>query len=110
MLSGGNQQKVVLAREVSLSPAVIIAMQPTRGLDVGASEYVLRALIAERDRGAAILHISTELEEILGVCDRVAVMFGGALMGIVRPEDATSEQVGLMMAGALHLIPASEPP
>ena len=109
-LSGGNQQKVVLAREVSLSPAVIIAMQPTRGLDVGASEYVLRALIAERDRGAAILHISTELEEILGVCDRVAVMFGGALMGIVRPEDATSEQVGLMMAGALHLIPASEPP
>jgi general nucleoside transport system ATP-binding protein len=107
-LSGGNQQKVVLAREVSMSPSVIIAMQPTRGLDVGASEYVLRAIVAQRDRGAAILHVSTELEEILGVCDRVAVMFGGELMGIVPSEDATHEQLGLMMAGVFRLNPTPE--
>ncbi|TMJ10435.1 MAG: ABC transporter ATP-binding protein [Bacillati bacterium ANGP1] len=105
-LSGGNQQKVVLAREVSLTPAVIIAMQPTRGLDVGASEYILRELIAQRDRGAAILHLSTELEETLAGSDRVGVMFGGELMGIVRPEDVSYEQLGLMMAGALRLNPA----
>jgi ABC-type uncharacterized transport system ATPase subunit len=108
-LSGGNQQKVVLAREVSLTPSVIIAMQPTRGLDVGASEYILRALIAQRDRGAAVLHISTELEEVLSVSDRVAVMFAGELMGIVRPGDVSYEQLGLMMAGALRLNPMAEP-
>ena len=80
-------------------------MQPTRGLDVGASEYILRELIAQRDRGAAILHLSTELEETLAGSDRVGVMFGGELMGIVRPEDVSYEQLGLMMAGALRLNP-----
>jgi simple sugar transport system ATP-binding protein len=108
-LSGGNLQKVVLAREVSLMPAVIIAMQPTRGLDVGAAEYILRQLLAQRDRGAAVLHISTELDEVLAISDRVAVLFGGELMGIVRPETTSDEQLGLMMAGALRLNALDEP-
>lgn len=108
-LSGGNQQKVILAREVSLMPTVIIAMQPTRGLDVGASEYILRELIAQRDRGTAVLHISTELEEVLTASDRVAVMFAGELMGIVRPGDVSYEQLGLMMAGALRPTPPTNP-
>jgi general nucleoside transport system ATP-binding protein len=106
-LSGGNQQKVVLAREVSLAPSVVVAMQPTRGLDIGASEFILRELIAQRDRGA-VLHLSTELEETLAVSDRVAVMFRGQLMGVVRPDDVSYEQLGLMMAGALRLDPAPE--
>ena len=108
-LSGGNQQKVILAREVSLTPTVIIAMQPTRGLDVGASEYILRELIAQRDRGAAVLYISTELEEVITISDRVAVMFAGELMGIIRPGDISHAELGLMMAGALRLNPAAGP-
>ncbi|MDX2098699.1 MAG: ABC transporter ATP-binding protein [Leptolyngbyaceae cyanobacterium bins.59] len=98
-LSGGNQQKVVLARELGRNPAVIIAMQPTRGLDVGATESVQQCLLAERDRGAAILYISTELEEVMAMGDRIAVMEGGRFVEVLDGATATSEQIGFLMAG-----------
>jgi simple sugar transport system ATP-binding protein len=98
-LSGGNQQKVVLARELSGEPGLIIAMQPTRGLDVGATEYVQKALLAERARGAAILYISTELEEVMAMGDRIAVMYEGQFIATLDVRTTTLEQVGLLMAG-----------
>ncbi|HEY9615307.1 MAG TPA: ABC transporter ATP-binding protein, partial [Microcoleaceae cyanobacterium] len=98
-LSGGNQQKVVLARELSGEPKLIIAMQPTRGLDVGATEYVQQALLAERNRGTAILYISTELEEVLAMSDRIAVMYAGQFVEILEAAQATREAIGLLMAG-----------
>lgn len=98
-LSGGNQQKVVLARELSGEPVLIVAMQPTRGLDVGATEYVQRSLLSERDRGAAILYISTELEEVMAMSDRIAVMYSGQFVDILDAATATVEEVGLLMAG-----------
>jgi simple sugar transport system ATP-binding protein len=101
-LSGGNQQKVVLARELSENPDLIIAAYPTRGLDVGATEFVENRLLEQRARGAAILYISTELEEILNLSDRIAVIHRGQIMGIVRPAEVTPEVIGLMMAGTHH--------
>ncbi|MGA7933949.1 MAG: ABC transporter ATP-binding protein [Kovacikia sp.] len=98
-LSGGNQQKVVLARELAGQPGLIIAMQPTRGLDVGATEYVQTALLIERARGAAILYISTELEEVMTISDRIAVMYEGQFVEILDASTATIEQVGLLMTG-----------
>lgn len=98
-LSGGNQQKVVLARELSGEPALIVAMQPTRGLDVGATEYVQQRLLAERERGAAILYISTELEEVMAMSDRIAVMYEGQFVDILDAATATVEQVGYLMTG-----------
>jgi simple sugar transport system ATP-binding protein len=101
-LSGGNQQKVVVARELAENPDLIIAAHPTRGLDVGATEFVENQLLEQRSRGAAILYISTELEEILNLSDRIAVIHRGEIMGIVRPTEVTPEELGLMMAGTLH--------
>jgi len=98
-LSGGNQQKVVLARELSGEPMLIVAMQPTRGLDVGATEYVQQCLLAERERGAAILYISTELEEVMAMSDRIAVMYEGEFVDVLDTTTATMEQVGYLMAG-----------
>lgn len=98
-LSGGNQQKVVLARELAGEPRLIIAMQPTRGLDVGATELVHQKLLAERGRGAAILYISTELEEVIAISDRIAVMYKGKFMDILDPEKTTVEEIGLLMGG-----------
>jgi simple sugar transport system ATP-binding protein len=98
-LSGGNQQKVVAARELSRPVKLVVASQPTRGLDVGSIEYVHRRIIEERNRGVAVLLISSELDEILALADRVAVMFRGAVVGIVPPS-AGRERIGLMMAGA----------
>lgn len=98
-LSGGNQQKVVLARELSGEPILIVAMQPTRGLDVGATEYVQQCLLAERERGAAILYISTELEEVMAMSDRIAVMYEGQFVDILDAATATVEQVGYLMTG-----------
>ncbi|MFB2919771.1 ABC transporter ATP-binding protein [Aerosakkonema funiforme] len=98
-LSGGNQQKVVLARELSGNPALIVAMQPTRGLDVGATEYVQQCLLAERQKGAAILYISTELEEVMAMSDRIAVMYEGQFVDILDAATATVEQVGYLMTG-----------
>ncbi|OMH23898.1 heme ABC transporter ATP-binding protein [Tersicoccus phoenicis] len=98
-LSGGNQQKVVLARELSRPLKLFIASQPTRGLDVGSIEFVHRRIIAERDRGTPVLIVSTELDEVIQLADRIAVIFHGRLMGIVDA-DTPRETLGLMMAGA----------
>jgi ABC-type uncharacterized transport system ATPase subunit len=97
-LSGGNQQKVVLARELSRPLAALIANQPTRGVDVGAIEFLHSRLVAERDRGTAVLIVSTELDEVVALADRIAVMYRGKIVGIV-PADTSREVLGLMMAG-----------
>jgi simple sugar transport system ATP-binding protein len=97
LLSGGNLQRVILAREISGHPALLVAVQPTRGLDVGAIEGIHKLLLAEREAGAAILLISEELEELFSLSDRVAVIYEGRLMGEVRDPDM--ETVGLMMTG-----------
>jgi simple sugar transport system ATP-binding protein len=102
-LSGGNQQKVVLARELSRPLSVLVASQPTRGVDVGAIEFLHKRLVAERDRGTAVLIVSTELDEVAALADRVAVMYRGRIVGIVPP-DTSREVLGLMMAG----VPAEE--
>jgi ABC-type uncharacterized transport system ATPase subunit len=98
-LSGGNQQKAIVARELDGDPAVLVANQPTRGVDVGAIEFIHKQLLAERDRGAAILLLSLELDEIHQLADRIVVMYDGRIMGEVAAEDATDEQLGLWMAG-----------
>ncbi len=98
-LSGGNQQKVILAREVSRDPLVLIAAQPTRGLDVGAIEGVHRQLVRLRNEGKAVLLISLELDEILSLSDRIAVMHDGEIVGVLNGAEATREQLGLMMTG-----------
>lgn len=98
-LSGGNQQKVVLARELMNQPSSIVAMQPTRGLDVGATASVQQRLLAERARGAAIIYISTELEEIMAMSDRIAVMYRGEFVGLLTANAATVEEVGKLIAG-----------
>jgi len=98
-LSGGNAQKMVLARELSRNPQVLIAAQPTRGLDVSAIEYVHKTLVEKRDAGMAILLISTELDEIFNLSDRIAVMYEGEIIGIMDREEADLYTIGLMMAG-----------
>jgi simple sugar transport system ATP-binding protein len=98
-LSGGNQQKVIIAREFSRPLRLLIASQPTRGLDVGSIEYVHHQIVQKRDNGAAVLLVSTELDEILALSDRIAVMFQGKIVGIVDAALATKEQLGLMMGG-----------
>ncbi|MFN2113672.1 MAG: ABC transporter ATP-binding protein [Anaerolineales bacterium] len=98
-LSGGNIQKVVVARELSRQPRVIIAAQPTRGLDVGATEYVRERLLEERKSGTGVLLISEDLDEILALADRIAVLYEGQIMGVVPREEATPEKLGLLMAG-----------
>jgi simple sugar transport system ATP-binding protein len=97
-LSGGNQQKVVLARELSRPIKVLVASQPTRGLDVGSIEYMHQRIVAERDKGVAVLIVSSELDEVLALGDRIAVMYRGRITGIVEPE-AGRNRIGLMMAG-----------
>ena len=98
-LSGGNIQKLLLARELSRKPKVVVAAQPTRGLDVGATEYVHQVLIDQRAEGTAILLISEDLDEVLALSDRIIVIYEGEIMGEVLTEKATPEQLGLMMAG-----------
>ncbi|HYK68290.1 MAG TPA: ABC transporter ATP-binding protein [Streptosporangiaceae bacterium] len=98
-LSGGNQQKVILAREVGRSIRLLIASQPTRGLDVGSIEFVHRRIVAERDAGAAVLIVSSELDEIYALADRIAVMYEGKITGI-RPPTVSVTELGLLMAGA----------
>ncbi len=100
LLSGGNQQKVVVAREFSVPVQLVIAAQPTRGLDVGSIEYIHRRIVEQRDAGAAIVIVSTELDEVLAVGDRIAVMFDGRIVGILEGDDATYENLGLLMGGA----------
>lgn len=98
-LSGGNLQKIILARELSASPRAVVAAQPTRGLDVGAIEYVHRRILEARDRGAGILLISEDLDEVFALSDRIAVIYEGRIMGITDRESADREQVGLWMSG-----------
>jgi simple sugar transport system ATP-binding protein len=97
-LSGGNKQKVVLARELSRDVKVVVASQPTRGLDVGSIEFVHERILAERASGRAILLISTELDEVIALADRIAVIYRGEILGVVEPS-VTREKLGLMMAG-----------
>ena len=97
-LSGGNQQKVILAREIDRDPKVLIAAQPTRGLDVGAIEFVHRRMVEERDEGRGVLLVSLELEEILSLSDRILVMYEGEIVGEFPPT-ATEEQLGVAMTG-----------
>jgi simple sugar transport system ATP-binding protein len=98
-LSGGNQQKVIVAREFSRPIELLIASQPTRGLDVGSIEYIHSQIIKKRDEGTGVLLVSSELDEILALSDRIAVMFKGQIMAIVDAASATKEQLGLLMAG-----------
>lgn len=101
-MSGGNQQKAIIAREVDRSPSLLIAGQPTRGLDVGAIEFIHKKLIEERDKGRAVLLVSLELDEVMNVSDRIAVIYEGKIVGIVEAKKATERQLGLMMAGSNH--------
>ncbi len=98
-LSGGNIQKLIMARELSRQPDVLIAAQPTRGVDIGASEYIHQRLLAQREAGTAILLISEDLDEVLALSDRIAVIYEGRIMGIIPRQDAASEKIGLLMAG-----------
>lgn len=98
-LSGGNQQKVIVGREMALGPDIIIAVQPTRGLDVGAIEYIHKRLVEHRDKGKAVLLVSFELDEVFNLSDRIAVMNSGELIDIVQTSATNEEEVGLMMAG-----------
>jgi simple sugar transport system ATP-binding protein len=98
-LSGGNVQKLIMARELSRKPSVLIASQPTRGVDIGSTEYIHRCLIAQRAEGTATILISEDLDEVRNLSDRIAVMYEGRVMGIVTREEASVERLGLMMAG-----------
>ena len=99
-MSGGNQQKAIIAREIDKDPRLLIAVQPTRGLDVGAIEYIHRQIVAERDAGKAVLLVSLELDEVMTVPDRILVMYEGEIVGELDPKKTTVEELGLYMAGA----------
>ena len=99
-LSGGNLQKIIMARELSGSPSLIVVHQPTRGLDIAASEYVRRRLVQERDRGAGVLLMSEDLDEIFQLADRIAVIFDGRIVAVAEPDATTLEEIGMHMAGA----------
>lgn len=98
-LSGGNQQKAIIAREIDRSPDLLIAAQPTRGLDVGAIEFIHRKLIEERDKGRAVLLVSLELDEVMNVSDRIAVIYEGKIVAVVDPKQTDEKELGLLMAG-----------
>lgn len=98
-LSGGNQQKAIIAREIDRNPELLVVSQPTRGLDVGAIEYIHKRLIEQRDKGKAVLLVSFELDEILNVSDRIAVIHSGEIVGIVDPKETSENELGLLMAG-----------
>ncbi len=98
-LSGGNQQKVIVARELSKPLSLLVAAQPTRGLDVGSIEYVHRQMVNQRNEGLGVLIVSSELDEVFALGDRIAVMYQGQITGIVSP-DTSREDIGLLMAGA----------
>ena len=99
-MSGGNQQKAIIAREIDKDPELLVAIQPTRGLDVGAIEYIHKQLIAQRDSGKAVLLVSLELDEVMSVSDRILVMYEGEIVGELKPHETTLEELGLYMAGA----------
>ena len=98
-LSGGNQQKLIVAREMDQNPKLLIAAQPTRGIDVGSIEFIHQRLIRARDAGKAVLVISADLEEVLNLADRIAVMYEGRIVGVLDPAQATEKRLGAMMTG-----------
>jgi simple sugar transport system ATP-binding protein len=102
-LSGGNIQKLIMARELSARPRVLLASQPTRGVDVGAGHYIHTRLIEQRDAGTAILIVSEDLDEVLSLSDRVLVMYEGEIIAEARPRESTREALGLMMAGSRNV-------
>lgn len=99
-MSGGNQQKAIIAREIDKNPDLLVAVQPTRGLDVGAIEYIHSQLVAQRDKGKAVLLVSLELDEVMDVSDRILVMYEGEIVGQLNPKEITVEELGLYMSGA----------
>ncbi len=107
-MSGGNQQKAIVAREISLGPDVLIAVQPTRGLDVGAIEYIHRQIIQARDNGKAVLLVSLELDEVMNVSDRILVMYEGEMVAEVNAAETTAQELGLYMSGANRQKPHAE--
>ena len=99
-MSGGNQQKAIIAREIDKDPKLLVAVQPTRGLDVGAIEYIHRQIVAQRDKGKAVLLVSLELDEVMNLSDRILVMYEGEIVGEFDPKTTTVQELGLYMAGA----------
>ena len=97
--SGGNQQKIILSRELNKNPKILLVGQPTRGVDIGAIEFIHQRLIDMRDKGVAILLVSVELEEVLSLSDRIIVMFDGKIVGEKTNQDVTDREIGLLMAG-----------
>jgi simple sugar transport system ATP-binding protein len=100
-LSGGNQQKVIVAREFSRPIKLLVADQPTRGLDVGSIEYIHERIVEKRDQGTAVLIVSVELDEVMALADRIAVMYRGKIVAVLPAERTTREQLGLLMAGSV---------
>ena len=98
--SGGNQQKAIIARELDRDKPLIIAVQPTRGLDVGAIEYIHKQLVAERDKGKAVLLVSLELDEVMSLSDRILVLYDGQIVGQLDPKQTNIQELGLYMSGA----------
>ena len=99
-MSGGNQQKAIIARELDRDEPLVVAVQPTRGLDVGAIEHIHKQLVAERDRGRAVLLVSLEMDEVMSLSDRILVMYEGEIVGELDPEKTNPQELGLYMAGA----------
>ena len=99
-MSGGNQQKAIIGRELDRENPLLVAVQPTRGLDVGAIEYIHKQLVAQRDAGKAVLLVSLELDEVMNVSDRILVMYEGEIVGELDPKTTTVQELGLYMAGA----------
>ena len=102
-MSGGNQQKAIIAREVDREKPLIVAVQPTRGLDVGAIEYIHSQLVSERDKGRAVLLVSLELDEVMSLSDRILVMYEGEIVAEIDPKQTTVQELGLYMAGARRM-------
>ena len=102
-MSGGNQQKAIIAREIDKDPQLLIAVQPTRGLDVGAIEYIHKQIVAQRDKNKGVLLVSLELDEVMSLSDRILVMYEGEIVGEFDPKKTTVEELGLYMAGAKRM-------
>ena len=107
-MSGGNQQKAIIAREIDYNPELLIAVQPTRGLDVGAIEYIHKQIVAQRDQGKAVLLVSLELDEVMNLSDRILVMYEGEIVGELKPKETTVNELGLYMAGSKRNVMAGE--
>ena len=99
-MPGGNQQKAIIGREIDKNPELLVAVQPTRGLDVGAIENIHKQIVALRDVGRAVLLVSLELDEVMNLSDRILVMYEGEIVGEFRPDEVTVQELGLYMAGA----------